>query len=96
ATGWAPLAAGVRCTWTPSNGDVRLIAHGTEVSIAGTLFVHPARLPAGVDLRPGDGVAIVGGRAVPPARFTVAEARPIGGGRFDDELDLESTSEAFA
>jgi hypothetical protein len=95
-TGWVTLAAGVRCSWSPATGDVRTTVHGRETSIAGTLFVHPARLPAGVDLRPDDGVAIVSGRAVAPGRFIIAEARPIGGGSFDDELDLESVTEAFA
>ena len=93
--GWALLAEGVRGAYVPTSGSVRLAGDGKEVKIAGTLFLHPARLPGGVALRPDDGVAVVDGRVVAPGRFLIAEVRPIGGGAFDDEMDLESTAEAF-
>ncbi|HEU0298796.1 MAG TPA: hypothetical protein VFR37_05060, partial [Longimicrobium sp.] len=94
--GWTEIAADVRCAFSPENGDVRMLAGGREVSISGTIFVAPDALPVGQQLRPGDGVQLTAGRFAAPGRFTVAEARLIGGGgRFDDELDVEATAEPF-
>lgn len=96
--GWTALEpGGVAATFVPTAGDVRQTAAGREVRIAGTLFVHPSRLgQLDAEVRPDDGVQIESGPVVAPARFIVAEARRLGGGRFSDEFDVESTEEVFA
>lgn len=96
STGWEAVARGVRCSFDPRTGDVRRTADGREVQVAGTMFVRPGSLPEGVVLAPQMAVAFTEGRVVVPGRFAVVEVRPVGGGgRFDDEADLELTQEEF-
>lgn len=82
-----PLAIDVPCQFQAGDGRLMQEVGGKQVQIAGLLFVHPRDWPPGTGPRRNDLVDITTGPA-DPTRYRVHDVRPLGGGRWDDELVL--------
>ena len=89
----AALATGLPGLLQPGNGRLVAGEEGRRVEIDAYYLVHPDAYPAGVAPQAGDALVVTSG---PRARstFRVHDCVPLGGGPWDDELQLVAIEES--